>query len=269
MPIQIKCQCGKALNIPDGLAGKAVKCPGCSKVLKVPATGGAASQKPAQQRPAAKPAAIRQPAAPAAGGLDDMFDEEGFSQKVDAVCPHCRAEMKAGSVLCTKCGFHSEHGSIMKAHLTAGVDISHGTLALMKAETDMASAAAMQAKLIKGAGLPWWGLALVLFMLISGITLGVLVVNASRRIDEDVSFDAMRLFLQLTGGAFLTVGLGAISMISIHAFKQDKTKGFLTLTLVYLFYHVFRNFRETWRFTMVGSVCIGVAVACLISAANR
>ncbi len=51
MPIQIRCQCGKALKIPDNAAGKAVKCPGCGKTMKVPAAGGAG------RGPAAGPAA--------------------------------------------------------------------------------------------------------------------------------------------------------------------------------------------------------------------
>lgn len=34
--MQVKCDCGKTLNVPDTLAGKNARCPGCSKVFKVP-----------------------------------------------------------------------------------------------------------------------------------------------------------------------------------------------------------------------------------------
>ena len=128
MPIRIQCQCGKALSVKDELAGKAVKCPGCAKVIRVPA-GKAATA-------ASAPAAPRQ-AAPASDGLADLFDEEGFSQHVAAVCPACAAEMAAGAVLCTKCGYHKESGERMEAHMTPGVDIDAGTMALEAASASM------------------------------------------------------------------------------------------------------------------------------------
>ncbi|WP_235033412.1 hypothetical protein [Rubripirellula obstinata] len=164
-------------------------------------------------------------AAPASGGLDDLFDEEGFSKTVAAVCPSCAAEMKLNSVLCTKCGFHREHGTKMDAHRTAGVDISHGELALMKAESDMSKAAEMQAKLVRGAGMPWWGLALVLFMLGSGIVIGVLAVNQAKRLDGEGNFDFLELFLQLCGVAFAVVGAGALVSMAVTIYKQRSAKG--------------------------------------------
>ena len=33
MPLLIECACGKKLKVPDELAGKKLKCPGCAKVL--------------------------------------------------------------------------------------------------------------------------------------------------------------------------------------------------------------------------------------------
>lgn len=35
MPTIIDCPCGKKLKIPDHLAGKKVKCPGCATVIDV------------------------------------------------------------------------------------------------------------------------------------------------------------------------------------------------------------------------------------------
>ncbi|MDA8743763.1 hypothetical protein N9N28_03915 [Rubripirellula amarantea] len=272
MPITIKCQCGKALKIPDSMAGKAVKCPGCATVIKVPAgatakpaaPGAAAPQpaapQPATQRPAAqRPAA--QPVVPASagGGLDDMFDEEGFSKQVGKVCPACAAEMSAGAVLCTKCGFHSEHGVKMQAHMTAGLDIDHGTLALMKAEQDMAKETAMQDKLVKGAGMPWWGLALTLFMIISGITIGVIAVNTSRQVDGAGEFNAVGLFALLAGSAFALVAAGAWAMIIVHAFKADRNQGLLSILPPYTLYYVWKNLKATWRYLAVAVVMGGIA----------
>jgi phage FluMu protein Com/flagellar basal body-associated protein FliL len=55
--ISVSCTCGKKLQVKGELAGKAVKCPGCQKVVKVPATSSGASSAPAAKKtPAKKPA---------------------------------------------------------------------------------------------------------------------------------------------------------------------------------------------------------------------
>ncbi|TWU58642.1 hypothetical protein Poly51_14210 [Rubripirellula tenax] len=259
MPIQVKCQCGKALNIPDTMAGKAVKCPGCATTVRVP--GGAP--------PAAQPTAARPAAAPENSRMDDLFNEEGFSAQVAQVCPACRVEMTAGSVFCTKCGFHKEQGVRMEAHKTAGVDISHGTLALMKAKADMAKAKKLDDAVLAGAGMPWWMLALVLFMLMSGLCIAVLAVNASRRIDETISFNPMGTFLILAGSAFTTFGIGAYGMIVIHAFKEEMKKGFLAILPPYAIYHVFKNGKATWKFLAGCIVMLGVGISLIVAGGNQ
>ena len=260
MPIRINCQCGKTLNVPDTMAGKAVKCPGCGKPVKVPAAAGGA---------AARAAAPAQPVVPEDSSMDDLFSEEGFSQHVAAVCPSCRAEMPATAVLCTKCGYNKESGEKLAAHLTAGVDIDHGTLALQKAELDMVKDKEMQEKLLSGAGLPWWGLALVLFMLGSGLTIAVLAVNASRRVDEDITFNPMGLFLTLAGVAFALVALGAYWMIVVHAFKNRGKTGLLALIPPWAIYYVCKNPKQTWKFLAVCVVLGGVAGGLFAAAASH
>lgn len=42
MPITIACGCGRSLKVRDELAGRKVRCPGCSDVLTVPAADSAA-----------------------------------------------------------------------------------------------------------------------------------------------------------------------------------------------------------------------------------
>ena len=253
MPIQIKCKCGKTLGIPDGMAGKAVKCPGCKQALQV--SGGAASGK--------------SPAPPAANDfMQDLFDEEGFNTAVEAVCPSCRAEMPGNAVLCTKCGYHKESGTTLDAHKTAGVDIDHGTLALDKAAVDMASAVELQKRMLRGGGMPWWGLALTLFMLGSGLLIAVLAVNAERRVDETITFDPMQTFLTLSGAAFLAVANGALLMIFVHAFKQSLQQGFLSLLTPYVFYHVWTNWSETWRYFITLLIAASIGGGLLIAAVS-
>lgn len=261
MPIQIKCKCGKTLGIPDGMAGKAVKCPGCKQVLRVP--GGTAS------RPAA-PAAAR-PAAPAAtDSMSDLFDEEGFSATVEAVCPSCRAEMLGNAVLCTKCGYHKDSGATLDAHKTAGVDIDHGTLALDKAATDMAAAIELQKRMLRGGGLPWWGLALGLFMLGSGLLIAVLAVNASRRVDETITFHPMVLFLSLSGSAFYMVAIGAQFLIVIHACRQSILQGALCFFVpFYSVYHICTNWSETWRYFVTSVIMFSIATGLFIAASMQ
>lgn len=254
MPIQIKCKCGKTLGIPDGMEGKAVKCPGCQQALRVP--GGAARQPAAPQRPAAD------------DSMSDLFDEEGFSATVEAICPACRAEMAGNAVLCTKCGYHKESGATLEAHKTAGVDIDHGTLALDKAAVDMKRATDLQKNMIKGAGLPWWGLALVLFMLGSGLLIAVLAVNASRRVDETIGFNPMHLFLVLSGSAFFAIAAGAQFMIILHAFKKSLQQGLICL-LVPVFgtaYYAITNWSEVWRFFITSLVLLAISIGLFVGA---
>lgn len=51
--MQLKCSCGKILKVPDSMAGKNGKCPGCGKVFKVPVPKHAAPRSAPAPRPAA------------------------------------------------------------------------------------------------------------------------------------------------------------------------------------------------------------------------
>ncbi|NND96307.1 MAG: zinc ribbon domain-containing protein [Pirellulaceae bacterium] len=221
MPISIKCQCGKALTVKDELAGKAVKCPDCGKPVRVEA---AAKQSAAKQSAAKQPAAKAAATSASDASLDDLFDEEGFSENVASVCPACRAEMPAGAVFCVKCGFHTQTGESMSAHKTAGVDIDHGTMALDKAAADIDKADRLQREMEAKAGMPWWMLSLIIFMMGTGTFLAVLVVNARNQVDAELNFSAMKMFLQLGALAFGMVGCGALIVLGIQYAKGEATK---------------------------------------------
>ena len=264
MPIQIRCKCGKSLNAPDAAAGKAVKCPSCQSTLKVPAKTAAGAAAPTAQKSSPKPAATPD------NDLDDLFNEEGFAAKVESVCPSCREAMAATAVLCTKCGFHKESGIKFESHKTAGVDIDHGTLALQKAESDMFQAAEMQRKLASGPGMPWWGLALVLFVMSSGLIIAVLAVNASRRVDAAAPANPMALFFTLTAVAFGIVAAGSYLMILVHAFKQSPKDGFKCFLLLPLLpiYHLVKNFKDVWRYSFVLLLTAAIATGFGLAADN-
>jgi hypothetical protein len=78
-PVVVVCSCGKRLKVKPELAGKKVKCPGCSGVLVVPAP------KPAvAEATAATPSSAR---------------------AVEKECPTCLASVPGNAVLCVCCGF--------------------------------------------------------------------------------------------------------------------------------------------------------------------
>ncbi len=252
MPIKIRCQCGKALNAPDSAAGKAVKCPGCGKPLRVPAAAGASGsavgRKPSATKPQAKPVAA------ANNDIGSLFDEEGFSSQVEAICPSCRVEMPANAVLCTKCGFHKETGIRLESHKTPGVDIDKSTLALEKAASDLVKDREMQQELLKGGGMPWWMLAMVLVIGGGGLGIAVMGVNAANR---ETAVEGPGLFaslLMLTGATFQFANLACVLIVVVHAFKQTLVKGLLTVFTfpLYYFYHVVTNFREVGKVFVLG-----------------
>ncbi|TWU41473.1 hypothetical protein Q31b_29220 [Novipirellula aureliae] len=264
MPVRLKCQCGKNLNVPDSLAGKAVKCPGCGKVLKVPAG------KPQAAAPATAPA--RPPARAASSfdgdSLEDLFNEEGFNQKVEAICPACRGDIKAGAVLCTKCGFNLQTGERLEGFKVKGIDISHGTLALQKASEDLAKSQEMQDKMLSKAGMPWWMLGLVLVLLVGSTLIAVIAINVARS-EQGGNFNPIATFVLLAGATCTVISSGASLMLLVRAFQKDVVTGLLVwLVPFYVFYFVYQYPRDTWKYLLtsimmgiIGGVLIGVALA--------
>lgn len=272
MPIRVQCVCGKTLAAPDTAAGRAVKCPGCGKAVQVP--GPAASRKPAGAtagQPAGAPAGqtARQTAAAsaakAAGDMDDLFDEEGFGKEASAVCPACRQNIKTGSVLCTKCGYHLQQGVRLAAHQTPGVDISSGTLALNKAANDMAREKKMQKDLIDGAGMPTWMLGLILTILSGLATIGVLAINYSQAAEESGttnSFNAAKTFFLFSGVCCAVVAASAWLRLVVRAFKEDKTLGLMTACVpFYICYFAWTYRTQDKNFKML----ITLIVLCVLT----
>lgn len=260
MPIQIKCQCGKALAVKDQFAGKAVKCPACGAGIKVPGGGGSGGG-----GAASRPAPAAQPVGKAAAGnpLDDLFDEEGFGSNIAAVCSSCGNPMSPEAVLCTKCGFNKATGESVRGHLTAGVDISIGDIALQKAADDMHRADKMQRDMTERAGMPWWMLGLILFILSSATVLAVLAVMSASRVTGEDNFNALQLFLQLAGAACTMVALGAFGKLVLEGFKENQKTGFLCLTILYLFYFVFQKPKGRIGAFLVMLILGGIAGALL------
>lgn len=268
MPVRIKCKCGKVLTVPDEFRGKSVKCPGCTEAVRVPAE--AAATKPGAGA-AAKPGAAgraKPAAAKANSDLDDLFSEEGFNRVVVGVCPACGAEMPAEGVFCTKCGYNKQTGERLESHKVAGVDIGMGTIALAKAKQSMADDKDVQDRMLKRSGMPWWMLALVLFVLASGVAIATLAVNSSRRVEEAPGYDPMGLFLLMSGVAFALVSSGAGLMILVKAFQRSWVTGLLCFVPLYVFVFCFKNWSATWRLLLT-NIFAGAIAGGLLAAASQ
>ncbi|MEM6472437.1 MAG: hypothetical protein AAF802_22940 [Planctomycetota bacterium] len=243
MPIPVQCQCGKSLSVKEQYAGKTLKCPSCGSAIQVPM--------PASANPVANP-------------MDDLFDEEGFGRNIAAVCPACGEQMAAEAVLCTKCGYNKTTGEKVQGHLTPGVDIDMGTLALQKAETDMHAADKLQRDMTSGAGMPWWMLALIVFILGSATVLAVMAVMSYNRTTGDDTFNALRTFLLLSGTACTLVSVGACVRLIVQGFKESQKEGFLCLTILYLLVFTFKKPKGRIGALLVMLILGGTAAALFV-----
>ena len=266
MPIAITCACGKALNVKDEFAGRTVKCPGCGQGVTVPAGGPSAAQAQAYAvAPEQQP--VQQQVAPAVGGLNDLFDEEGFDTNITSVCPACSQVMQETDVLCTKCGYNKMTGQVVQRHMTPGLDIDAGTMALNKAESDLQHADRLQKEMQSKAGMPWWMLGLIIFLLGAATTIAVLAVNAANRVEE-VGMNPMALFLQLAGSACALVAAGALVTLIVKAFNEDTKKGFLSLTILYLFVFAFQKPRGRIGALIIAIILGGAAAGLFVGSTN-
>jgi hypothetical protein len=285
MPIRVSCSCGKPLQVPDAAAGKAVKCPACAAIVRIPAAGASAAatgtapsapatrsqQAPRPQAPATGQRLTPQPAKPPqrAGtpqptdkGLGDLFDEEGFSTTASQVCPACRKEIKPGTVLCTSCGFHLTQGVRFESHKTPGVDIDQGTMALNKAAADLDHAKKIQSDMIDNAGMPPWLLALILTVLTGLAVIGVLAINLSRAAalkDVPNTFQFLPTFLLFAAVCFNLAALMMHLRILIHAFKSDVVQGLMVFFIpFYILVYGFKNWKPLGK-----SLIILVVTSCI------
>lgn len=287
MPIRLKCSCGKVLSVKDELAGKGVKCPGCQKAIRVPTPGQAATAVPRSTGVApksGKPVAASgasafpsdnspdSPAIPGGDGgmLDDLFHEAGFELRTGKTCPSCYGPLAADAVFCTQCGFHLETGAKVKAHVADFEDVQSGDAILRKAARDLEHSQKMQDKMNKGAGMPWWMLGLVLFLLVSVTAVGVISVNLAKREDTESGFNAIATLLMLAGIATSAVGIGAYAVVLYRACMESVREGLLVLFVpLYIVYYGFSRFAEVGKTLIVAILALGTSAGLFIAAAAQ
>src|SRR4051812_40846349 len=122
MPQIINCpNCTQAMQVPDGSAGKQVRCPKCSTVFLISApqpaaagtssgvraaAGAAAAAPPRPAAAAAAPAATAPPPRPASSPSMTLppptaAAKAGGPKK----CPSCGADLLEGAIACMDCGY--------------------------------------------------------------------------------------------------------------------------------------------------------------------
>jgi len=107
MPVKVRCGgCQKVLNAPDKARGKAIRCPDCETVVKVPAEGAGAGA-------TAKSGGTKSVKKPADAEDDDFLMKFDISRAEDTrvrVCPKCGEEAEEEDVDCQACGVNLETG---------------------------------------------------------------------------------------------------------------------------------------------------------------
>lgn len=146
--MQYKCACGKTLKVPDTMAGKQARCPGCGNVFTVPAAnvpiappaGGkifitCACGKRLAAPPGAVDRQVRCPGCgaavpvPGAGTAESQTPDDNFELDLDPhsptapepqddayamstpKCPNCHTELETGAQFCVSCGTHLATGA--------------------------------------------------------------------------------------------------------------------------------------------------------------
>lgn len=277
MPLRVNCQCGVALNVPDAMAGKQVKCPKCQKVIPV-----AAPNNPAAKSAVAKPAAPKATSSPKApispGGQDAMsvlLDSAGLKKREGIFCPACDRPLPNGSAICVGCGFNLQAGSKIEGFEVEAKEFGNKRLA--EAADMMAREVETEKRLLK-AGMPWW--------MMLAIILGVLFMMSSILLKMDANtsgkvssvpilakFQSASIGPVLAfsvGGAACLVGLFSLFAIQATAFKESIQQGLLcTLTVVYVFYYMFSRMKSRklgstvaifWISAILAGVCLGYSL---------
>ncbi|MBU6385510.1 MAG: hypothetical protein KGS49_06195 [Planctomycetes bacterium] len=280
MPLRVSCQCGVALNVPETMAGKGVKCPKCQSVIAVPAS---ASTNPPKTQPA-KPAAAKAPAAKApaasapAGGQDAMsklLDSAGLKKREGTFCPSCDRSLPPGTAICVGCGYSLEAGSKIEGFAVETKEF--GNIRLVEAAEMMAREADTEKRLLK-AGMPWW----MMFAIILGVLFMMTAILLKMDVKTSGNVSSVPIIAKLqsadfgpviafsAGGAACLVALFSLWAIQGSAYKESMKQGLLcTFTIIYSFYYMFSRMKERklgstvmifWISAIVAGICLGYSL---------
>jgi hypothetical protein len=275
MPLRVSCQCGVALNVPETMAGKGVKCPKCQSVIAVPAS---ASTNPPKTQPAKSPAAKAPAASAPAGGQDAMsklLDSAGLKKREGTFCPSCDRSLPPGTAICVGCGYSLEAGSKIEGFAVETKEF--GNIRLVEAAEMMAREADTEKRLLK-AGMPWW----MMFAIILGVLFMMTAILLKMDVKTSGNVSSVPVIAKLqsadfgpviafsAGGAACLVALFSLWAIQGSAYKESMKQGLLcTFTIVYSFYYMFSRMKERklgstvmifWISAIVAGICLGYSL---------
>ncbi|MGE3316069.1 MAG: zinc ribbon domain-containing protein [Planctomycetaceae bacterium] len=99
MPVKVRCSgCQKVINAPERARGKAIKCPECETVVKVPA------EKQVAKQAAAPP--------PSSSSIIANLDLRRLEDAENRICPNCGADVAPEDIECPKCEVMLETGQL-------------------------------------------------------------------------------------------------------------------------------------------------------------
>jgi hypothetical protein len=214
MPIAVACKCGKKLQVPDQLAGKAAKCPACGNAFKIPAA-------------AVAPAA-------ASGGLAELLEEAGVAKKKGRFCPKCDAPMPGAAVLCIHCGYRTDSNEQLEGHELASAGQEFGNKHLNEAAQMMRREKASADRMLDS-GTPWWVILATLLGFVLCATAGVILVDA-RVIGMQPEgtpigrVQRLPVLVTLAGVGFLVaalIDLFAHLVLTAKAYRESRKQGVL------------------------------------------
>ncbi len=101
MPVKVRCSgCSKVLNAPDKARGKAIRCPDCQTVVRVPA----------QKKAMAERAAVPPP--PSSSSIIANLDLQKYEETEHRICPRCGADVSPEDIECPKCEVMLDSGQL-------------------------------------------------------------------------------------------------------------------------------------------------------------
>lgn len=272
MPLRVTCQCGVALNVPETMAGKGVKCPKCQSVIAV---GTPAKTAPATKPATSKPAAKASASNASQDAMAKLLDSAGLKKREGIFCPSCDRSLPPGTAICVGCGYNLEAGSKIEGF---EVEVKEfGNKRLVEAAEMMAREVETENRLLK-AGMPWWTMAAIILAVMFMMT--AILLKMDVKTSGNVSSVPMIAKLQSAnygpviafsaGGGACLIALFALFAIQATAYKESIKEGLLcSLTILYSFYYMFSRLKSRrlgntvmifWISAIVAGICLGYSL---------
>lgn len=272
MPLRVTCQCGVALNVPETMAGKGVKCPKCQSVIAV---GTPAKTAPATKPATSKPAAKASASNASQDAMAKLLDSAGLKKREGIFCPSCDRSLPPGTAICVGCGYNLEAGSKIEGF---EVEVKEfGNKRLVEAAEMMAREVETENRLLK-AGMPWWTMAAIILAVMFMMT--AILLKMDVKTSGNVSSVPIIAKLQSAnygpviafsaGGGACLIALFALFAIQATAYKESIKEGLLcSLTILYSFYYMFSRLKSRrlgntvmifWISAILAGICLGYSL---------